>query len=92
MAWCKRYPKTAAAVAQAIDRGQAIADTNRPLVESVLQEYTSISQQTAAIMTLGDFPTTVDAAHLQRVPDLMQSFGQLKGHFDITAMTNPVGS
>ena len=43
-------------------------------------------------MALGDFPTTVDAVHLQRVPDLMQSFGQLKRHFDITAMTNPVGS
>ena len=43
-------------------------------------------------MTLGDFPTTVDAAHLQRVPDLMQSFGQLKQHFDITVMTNPVGN
>jgi NitT/TauT family transport system substrate-binding protein len=92
VAWCKKYPKTAGAVAQAIDRGQAIADTNRPLVESVLQQYTAISKQTAAIMSFGDFPTTVDAVHLQRVPDLMQSFGQLKGHFDITAMTNPVGS
>jgi NitT/TauT family transport system substrate-binding protein len=92
VAWCKKYPKTAAAVAQAIDHGQAIADTNRPLVESVLHQYTSISTQTAAIMSFGDFPTTVDAVHLQRVPNLMQSFGQLKGHFDITAMTNPVGS
>ena len=90
--WCKKYPKTAAAVAQAIDRGQAIADTNRPLVESVLQEYTPISGQTAAIMALGDFPTAVDAIRLQRVPDLMQSFGLLKRHFDITVMTNPVGS
>jgi NitT/TauT family transport system substrate-binding protein len=92
VAWCKKYPKTAAAVAQAIDHGQAIADTNRPLVESVLHQYTSISIQTAAIMSFGDFPTTVDAVHLQRVPNLMQSFGQLKGHFDITAMTHPVGS
>ena len=92
VAWCKRYPETAAAVAQAIDRGQAVADTNRPLVESVLQEYTPISEQTAAIMALGDFPTTVDAVRLQRVPDLMQNFGQLKRHFDITVMTNPIGS
>ena len=92
VAWCTKYPKTAAAVAQAIDRGQAIADTNRPLVESVLQEYTPISEQTAAIMALGDFPTAVDAVRLQRVPDLMQNFGQLKRHFDITVMTNPVGS
>ena len=90
--WCQRYPKTAAAVARAIDRGQALADTDRPLVQSVLQKYASISEQTAAIMALGDFPTDVDAAHLQRVPDLMQSFGQLNPRFPITVMTNPVES
>jgi NitT/TauT family transport system substrate-binding protein len=92
MDWCQRYPKTAAAVAQAIDRGQAIADVNRPMVESVLRTYTTISKQTAAIMALGDFPTRVSAVHLQRVPDLMQSFGQLKQRFNIASMTNPVGS
>jgi hypothetical protein len=43
-------------------------------------------------MALGDFPTDVDAAHLQRVPDLMHSFGQLNTRFSITAMTDPVGS
>lgn len=91
-AWCQRYPKTAAAVAQAIDRGQAIADVNRPMVESVLHSYTTINKQTAAIMALGDFPTRVSEVHLQRVPDLMQSFGQLKQRFNIASMTNPVGS
>ena len=90
--WCQRYPKTAAAVAQAIDRGQAIADVNRPMVESVLHTYTTISKQTAAIMALGDFPTRVSAVHLQRVPDLLQSFGQLKQRFNIASMTNSVGS
>jgi NitT/TauT family transport system substrate-binding protein len=73
--WCQRYPKTAAAVARAIDRGQALADTDRPLAQSVLQKYASVSEQTVAIMALGDFPTDVDAAHLHRVPDLMHSFG-----------------
>ena len=90
--WCQQYPKTAAAVARAIDRGQALADTDRPLVQSVLQKYASISGQTVAIMALGDFPTGVDAARLQRVPDMMQSFGQLDTRFNITAITNPVGS
>ena len=90
--WCQRYPKTAAAVAQAIDRGQAIADVNRPVVESVLHTYTTINEQTAAIMALGDFPTRVSAVHLQRVPDLMQSFSQLKQRFNIASMTNPVRS
>jgi NitT/TauT family transport system substrate-binding protein len=90
--WCQRYPGTAAAVARAIDRGQALADTDRPLVQSVLQKYASISKQTVAIMALGDFPINVDVADLQRVPDLMQSFGQLNTRFNITVMTKPVGS
>ena len=43
-------------------------------------------------MSLGNFPATVDAVHLQRVPDLMQSFGLLKQHFNISVMTRPTGS
>jgi NitT/TauT family transport system substrate-binding protein len=62
------------------------------MVESVLHTYTTINKQTAAIMALGDFPTRVSAVHLQRVPDLMQNFGQLKQRFNIASMTNPVGS
>ena len=90
--WCQKYPKTAAAVAKAIDQGQAIADTNRPVVEKALSRYTTISKQIAAVMALGEFPATVNTVHLQRVPDLMHSFGVLKQNFSIDVMTKPVGS
>jgi NitT/TauT family transport system substrate-binding protein len=90
--WCRKYPKTAAAVARALDEGQALADTDRPVVEKALTHYTTITKQIAAIMSLGNFPATVDAVHLQRVPDLMQSFGLLKQHFNISVMTRPTGS
>jgi NitT/TauT family transport system substrate-binding protein len=90
--WCRKYPKTAAAVAKALDEGQALSDTNRPLVEKALTKNTTITKEIAAIMALGNFPDTVDTIHLQRVPDLMQSFGLLKQHFSMTAMTKPVGS
>ena len=90
--WCRKYPKTAAAVARALDEGQALADTDRPLVEKALTRYTTITKQIAAIMSLGNFPATVDTVRLQRVPDLMQSFGLLKQHFNISVMTRPTGS
>ncbi|HEY0717109.1 MAG TPA: ABC transporter substrate-binding protein [Streptosporangiaceae bacterium] len=90
--WCQRNPRTAAAVARALDEGQAIADANRMQVEKALTRYTSISKQIAAVMALGEFPATVDTAHLQRVPDLMHSFGLLRQPFNIAAMTKPVGS
>lgn len=90
-AWCQRYPKTAAAFARAIDRGQAVADTSRPAVEKVLTAYTPIKRPIAAIMSLGNFPTSVNAVHLQRVADLMLDFGQLRQRFDVAAMTAPAG-
>ena len=52
----------------------------------------TITKEIAAIMALGNFPDTVDTAHLQRVPDLMQSFGLLKQHFSINVMTQPVAT
>jgi NitT/TauT family transport system substrate-binding protein len=90
--WCQKYPKTAAAVARALDEGQAMADSNRTMVQKALLHYTTISKQIAAIMALGEFPATVDTVHLQRVPDLMHSFGLLKQSFNIDVMTKPVGS
>ncbi len=90
--WCRKYPKTAAAVARALDEGQALADNDRPLVRKTLTRYTTITKQIAAIMSLGNFPATVDTVRLQRVPDLMQSFGLLKQHFSISVMTRPTGS
>jgi NitT/TauT family transport system substrate-binding protein len=89
--WCERYPQTAAAVAKALDRGQAVADTDRPAVEKALTRFTSINHRIAAIMSIGNFPTSVDTIHLQRVADLMFSSGQLKKHFDMAAMTGPLG-
>jgi NitT/TauT family transport system substrate-binding protein len=90
--WCRRYPKTAAAVARALNRGQALAATDRPVVEKALTTDTAITRQIAAIMAIGNFPATVSPGHLQRVPDLMQSFGQLKQHFNMAVMTRPAGS
>lgn len=90
--WCRKYPRTAAAVARALDEGQALADSNRLLVEKALTQDTTISRETAAIMALGNFPDSVDTQHLQRVPDLMQSFGLLKQHFSISVMTEPVAT
>jgi NitT/TauT family transport system substrate-binding protein len=89
--WCQKYPRTAAAVARALDEGQAMAGADRAVVQTALLRYTTITKQIAAIMALGAFPSSVNTVHLQRVPDLMHSFGLLKQNFSITAMTKPVG-
>jgi hypothetical protein len=38
-------------------------------------------------MTLDDYPTTLDAARVRRVADVMHEFGLLKTTFSVSAMT-----
>jgi len=69
-----------------------MAAADRTVVQTALLHYTTITKQIAAIMALGAFPASVNTVHLQRVPDLMHSFGVLKQNFSMAAMTKPVGS
>jgi NitT/TauT family transport system substrate-binding protein len=78
-------PKTVAAFARAIERGAADA-TNRKLVEQTIPTFTKIDKQTAALLNLPLYPTSLDAKRLQRVADLMQTFGLLQNHLDVSTM------
>ena len=78
-------PKTIAAFARAVERGAKDA-TNRKLVEQTIPTYTTIDKQTAALLDLPLYPTSLDAKRLQRVADLMQQFGLLSNHLDVSTM------
>jgi NitT/TauT family transport system substrate-binding protein len=82
-AWAQKYPNTARAFQRAMDKGQALADSNRALVEQVLPTYTKITSQVAALIALNSFPTSLDAMRLQRVARLMQSGGLLTNQFNV---------
>jgi NitT/TauT family transport system substrate-binding protein len=84
--WYQQNPRTAAAFDRALKKGQALADTSRPAVEQALTTATTINKQTAALMSLGNYPLTVDATNVQRVADVMLRFGLLTKPFDITQM------
>ncbi|MEU4536770.1 ABC transporter substrate-binding protein [Streptosporangium sp. NPDC023825] len=70
-------PKTVAAFQRAIAKAQQIAATDRKAVEEILPDYTQIDAATAAVITLGAFPTSLDETRLQRVADLMLEQGYL---------------
>ncbi|WP_440071204.1 ABC transporter substrate-binding protein [Streptosporangium sp. OZ121] len=70
-------PKTVAAFQRAVARAQQIAATDRKAVEEILPTYTKIDAATAAVITLGSFPTSLDETRLQRVADLMLEQGYL---------------
>jgi NitT/TauT family transport system substrate-binding protein len=88
-AGAKKYPKTFAAFQRAMAKAQALA-SNRAQVEQILPTYIkTISPQVASTITIGSFPTSLNKARLQRVPDLMQQFGLINNHLDMQTMLLP---
>ncbi len=78
----EKNPKTVAAFQRALQRAQRLAH-DRAKVERILPQYTEINKQTAALVTIGKYPTTVDARRLQRVADAMRRFGILEERLDV---------
>lgn len=81
-----KYPKTAAAFQRAIIKAQQLAATDRKVVEQVLPGYTKIDAQTAAIITLPGFPTSLNATRMQRLADLMTNSGMLQSKVDLSSI------
>jgi NitT/TauT family transport system substrate-binding protein len=68
----QKYPNTARAFVAALERGQALADSNRADVEEILPTYIKgLTANQAAVVNLGQYPTVLDTTHLQRVADAM---------------------
>jgi NitT/TauT family transport system substrate-binding protein len=83
-AWTQKYPNTARAFQTALNRGQALADSSRAEVEQALTGYIKgLSSQEAAIVNLGQFPTSLDGTHLQRVASLMATGGLIGQQFSV---------
>ncbi len=72
----------------ALMRAQADAAQSVTL-EAALTHYARMSDQTASLITMGTYPTTLKAASLQRVADLMSFYGALPHPLDVANMTFP---
>ena len=84
--WTQQNPATARAFQRALDKGQALANSNPALVKQVLPSYSKISPQRASAIHLGSYPSVPDASRLQRIADLMLTGGLLKSRFDAGSM------
>lgn len=83
--FAEQNPKTVAAFQRAVAKGQAdVAD--RAVLEETLMSYANIDQNIARNVGVGVFPTTVERSRLQRVADLMRTYGILDEEFDVTPM------
>lgn len=78
-------PKTVAAFMRAMAKGQGdIAD--RQTLEKTLSAYAGIDQNLVKVVVSGVFPTSVDRTRLQRVSDLMLTYGIITEKFDVGPM------
>ncbi|MBP2325215.1 NitT/TauT family transport system substrate-binding protein [Kibdelosporangium banguiense] len=78
-------PKTTAAFQRAIVKGQRDA-ADRRLVEQTVPTYAKVDKDTASLMNLGSWPTSLSAVRMQRVIDLMKKYGVLDKPIDPAAM------
>lgn len=86
--FAQQNPKTIAAFQRALEKGAADAANSRQLVEQTIPTFTKIDKQTAALLKLPLYPTSLDAKRLQRVADLMQTYGLLQNHLDVASMVD----
>ena len=85
----RRSTQAFAAFQRAMAKAQTLA-ANRAQVEQVLPTYIkTITPQVASTITIGSFPTSLNKARLQRVPNLMQEFGLIRNHIDMQTMLLP---
>jgi NitT/TauT family transport system substrate-binding protein len=82
--FAKKNPKTIAAFNRAISKAQALL-VDKSIAAQVIPEYTKIPPAAAASMKYGTYPTTVNAADLKRVSDLMMQYGYLKQPIDVNS-------
>ncbi len=86
-AFLQKYPNTARAFAYALDRGQALADSSRADVEEIMPNYIKgLTASQAAVVNLGEFPTSIDATHLQRVASAMASGHLVPNNFSVAPL------
>jgi NitT/TauT family transport system substrate-binding protein len=78
-------PNTIAAFQRGLARA-ALEAQDRSKVEPVLIKNVKIDEETAEIMTIATYSTSLDARRVQRVADLMEHFGVIKEHLDVSKM------
>ena len=90
--YASKNAQVLAAFRGALAKAQAQAAMAAPL-QTALVKSAGLKAQAAAMVTLGTYPTTTSAPNLQRVVNLMFTFGSLPKTFNVQSMVvKPNGS
>ena len=78
-------PRTLAAFRTALGTAQQSA-TDPAIIRDSLPKFSDIDTTTAALVSLGSYPASLNGIRLQRVADLMHNSGQLADRLDVQAL------
>jgi NitT/TauT family transport system substrate-binding protein len=81
-------PKTVAAFQRAMKKATD-ESADRAKIEPLIVKFAKVDADTAALITLPNYHSTMDPRRLQRVPDLLQEFGLIDARVDVTPMLAP---
>ncbi|MGQ0837030.1 ABC transporter substrate-binding protein [Actinokineospora sp.] len=84
-------PKTILAFQRALAKAQADG-ADRAKMEQMFVKHAKIDQQTANLVTLSNYPTSLEPIRIQRVANLMAEFGALKDPLDVRTMIFNAGN
>ncbi|MFG1647320.1 ABC transporter substrate-binding protein [Amycolatopsis sp. NPDC049252] len=87
--WVQEHPKTLAAFQRAMQKATHEATNDRAKVEPLLVRFAKIDEDTAKLLTLPGYGSTLDSRRLQRVPDLLLQLGTIPSPIDVNTMIGP---
>lgn len=87
--YAKQHQDALAAFHSALMRAQASANQPAPLNSALTRSMKGMSRETASLITVGAYPTSLRVSSLQRVADLMSFYGALPRPLDVSRMVFP---
>ena len=82
-------PKTLKVFRDVLRDAQQRAQANKLSVQDSLTSYADIDQPTAALVSVGTFPLSLNPIRLQRVADMMDTEDVLSGRLDVQQLLPP---
>ncbi|ATE52274.1 MULTISPECIES: ABC transporter substrate-binding protein [Actinosynnema] len=79
-------PQTLKLFRSVLQEAQQAASDNKLAVQDVLTSYIDVDQQTAALVSIGTFPVSLNSVRLQRVADMMDTADVLVGKLDVQVL------
>jgi NitT/TauT family transport system substrate-binding protein len=91
-AYAASHASIVLAFQKAMERANALADSDRTAVEQIIPTFIKgTTPKEAALLNLDSWGTTQDTTQLQRIADLMLSGKMLKSPFNVAPMVYPQG-